>query len=72
MAENLGVIDVQRKSGETIPICLSAAIVYEGEREVASIGFFQDLREKIKMESALDRVGRLLRQHQLQLGGVRT
>ncbi|MBW1892822.1 MAG: PAS domain S-box protein [Deltaproteobacteria bacterium] len=46
-------VDVQRKSGETIPICLSAAIVYEGEHEVASIGFFHDLREKIKMEEEL-------------------
>lgn len=46
-------VDVLKKSGEIIPICLSAAIVYEGDREVASIGFFHDLREEIKMEEEL-------------------
>jgi two-component system, NtrC family, sensor kinase len=46
-------VDVLRKNGEIIPICLSAAIVYEGDREVASIGFFHDLREEIKMEEEL-------------------
>ncbi len=43
-----------------IPINISAAIVYEGEREVASVGIFTDLREKLKME-------RELQEAQLQL-----
>lgn len=40
-------------SGEEIPINMSAAIVYEEGREVASVGVFQDLRERIKIEKEL-------------------
>ena len=37
-------IEVLRKNGEPVPISLNAAIVYEGDKEVASIGFFHDLK----------------------------
>ena len=37
--------DVLNKDGERIPINLNAAIVYEDEREIATIGFLHDLRE---------------------------
>ncbi len=47
--------EVQGKSGETIPISLNAAIVYEGDEEVASIGFFHDLREEIRIKSDLEK-----------------
>lgn len=40
-------------SGEEIPVDLTAAIIYEGEREVATVGLFNDLREKIKQEQAM-------------------
>jgi two-component system NtrC family sensor kinase len=46
-------VDLLRKDGSTVPISLSAAIVYQGEREVATVGFFYDLREKIRMEAEL-------------------
>ncbi len=46
-------VDLLRKDGTTVPISLSAAIVYEGEREVATVGFFYDLREKLRMETEL-------------------
>jgi len=39
--------------GEEIPINMSAAIIYEEDREVASVGIFQDLRERIKIEREL-------------------
>ena len=39
--------------GEEIPINMSASIMYEGGREVASVGIFQDLRERIKIEKEL-------------------
>ncbi|MCX5884882.1 MAG: PAS domain S-box protein [Proteobacteria bacterium] len=39
--------------GEEIPVELSASIVYEGDKEVASLGIFTDLREKIKIEDEL-------------------
>lgn len=48
------------KTGESIPINISAAIIYEKNREIASFGIFTDLREKVKME-------RKLQETQLQL-----
>jgi len=41
------------KFGEHIPVNISAAIVYENSREIASVGFFYDLREKIRAEKKL-------------------
>jgi two-component system NtrC family sensor kinase len=41
------------KNNEEIPVSLSASIVYEGEKELASLGIFTDLREKITMEKEL-------------------
>jgi two-component system NtrC family sensor kinase len=42
------------KSGENIPVHISAAIVFEGEEEIASVGIFTDLRERIKMQQQLE------------------
>lgn len=41
------------KNREEIPVSLSASIVYEGTKEVASLGVFTDQRDKIKMEKEL-------------------
>lgn len=41
------------RSGETIPISLSAALIYDHGREVASVGIFSDLRDRIRMEGEL-------------------
>lgn len=41
------------KEGQVMPISLNAAIIYEGEKEIATIGFFHDLREIIEMQSKL-------------------
>jgi len=41
------------KDGEEIPVSLSASIVYEGGQEIASLGIFTDLRQKIKIEKEL-------------------
>ena len=48
-------VDVVNKSGERIPINLNAAIVFEGEREVATIGFFHDLREINRVKAELEK-----------------
>jgi PAS domain S-box-containing protein len=48
-------VDFLRKDGETIPISLNAAIVYEGEQEVATIGFFHDLRERRRIQKELEK-----------------
>ena len=42
--------------GEEIPMELSAAIIYEGGKEVATMGIFNDLREKIAQEEKIKEV----------------
>ncbi|MFZ7126563.1 MAG: two-component system sensor histidine kinase NtrB [Desulfobacterales bacterium] len=48
-------VEFLRKDGEVIPVSLNAAVVYEKEQEVATIGFFHDLRETLKMKKELER-----------------
>ncbi|MDP2645579.1 MAG: ATP-binding protein [Desulfobacterales bacterium] len=48
-------VDVLRKDGEIIPISLNAAIVYEEDREIATIGFFHDLRESLRIKRELEK-----------------
>ena len=48
-------VDIIDKNGDIIPINLSAAIVYENEQEVATIGFFHDLREALRMQAELEK-----------------
>lgn len=45
--------EVRIASGETVPVSMTASIVYEGEREVATVGILTDLRERIRMEQRL-------------------
>lgn len=48
-------------TGERIPVTLSAAIIYEGNRETATVGIFSDLRDRISLERKLtDAEARLL------------
>ena len=49
-------VDLLGKNGKNIPISLNASIVYEGNREVATVGFFHDLRTKLFMEKKLEKV----------------
>ena len=49
-------VNVLAKNGETIPISLNAAIVYEGKKEVATIGFFHDLREELKIKDKMEKI----------------
>ncbi|MDR3556752.1 MAG: PAS domain S-box protein [Syntrophobacteraceae bacterium] len=37
-------------AGEEIPVDLTGAIIYEGDTEVATVGLFNDLREKLQQE----------------------
>ena len=48
-------VNVLRKNGEVIPISLNAAIVYEGDKEVATMGYFHDMRESLRMEAELEK-----------------
>ncbi len=45
--------EVRIASGEIVPVSMTASIVYEDEREVASVGILTDLRERIRMEQRL-------------------
>ena len=47
--------DFKRKNGEIIPIALNAAIVYEKWKESATVGFFHDLREELKIKEELEK-----------------
>ncbi len=46
---------IRAKDGSLVPIRLSAAVVKEGEQEVATVGFFYDLRERLQMERELEK-----------------
>ncbi len=45
--------EVRIASGEIVPVSMTASMVYEGEREVATVGILTDLRERIRMEQRL-------------------
>jgi PAS domain S-box-containing protein len=45
--------EIVRKDGERVPVSLSAAVVYDGEVEVATVGVFTDLRERLRIEERL-------------------
>ena len=47
-------VELVSKHGERIPVSLNASIIYEDSAEVATIGFFHDLRETQKMEQELE------------------
>jgi PAS domain S-box-containing protein len=40
-------------NGERVPVSLSAAMLYEGDAPIGSVGIFTDLREKVRMEQRL-------------------
>jgi signal transduction histidine kinase len=45
--------EVRIAGNEVVPVSMTASIVYEGEREVATVGILTDLRERIRMEQRL-------------------
>ncbi len=46
-------VEIVNKSGEKIPVEMTAAIIYENGEEEASAGIFNDLREKIQVQQRL-------------------
>ncbi|MBN1959976.1 MAG: PAS domain S-box protein [Deltaproteobacteria bacterium] len=48
------------RNGETVPVNLTAAIIYEGNREVATVSILSDLRERRRIEEKLSQVQRKL------------
>lgn len=47
-------VNLLNKRNELIPVSLNASIIYERGKEVATIGFFHDMRETLKMEKELE------------------
>lgn len=47
------------KSGEAVPVRFSCAMLYEGNKPIGSVGFFQDLREIKRLEKELIKSERL-------------
>ncbi len=47
--------EVMAKDGERVPVLLSSALIYEGERAVASVSVFSDLRERNRLEAKLSK-----------------
>ncbi len=48
-------VDFMSKQGDKIPISLYASIIYENNKEVATIGFFHDLRKRIQIQKELEK-----------------
>jgi PAS domain S-box-containing protein len=47
--------EVVAKSGEAIPVHLSAALLTEAGRETATVGVFSDLRDRLRVEAELQK-----------------
>ena len=54
------------KNSEVVPINLTAAIIYEGGEEIATVGIFTDLRERLRMEEKLEKAQQELRMNERQ------
>ncbi|MEO1481094.1 MAG: PAS domain S-box protein [Myxococcota bacterium] len=52
--------DLLAKDGASVPVNLTAATIYEAEREVAFVGIFTDLRERMRIEEKLSQAQRQL------------
>nr|WP_225937336.1 PAS domain S-box protein [Myxococcus sp. RHSTA-1-4] len=48
--------ELVHRSGERVPVSMTASIVYEGGREVFSVGIFTDLRARMQLERKLSDV----------------
>lgn len=46
-------VEILHKTGDPIPVYISAALLYEGGQETGSVGIFTDLTERKKMEKQL-------------------
>jgi PAS domain S-box-containing protein len=46
-------VEVVTRSGERVPVNMTASILYEGDREVAFVGIVTDLRDRVQLERKL-------------------
>jgi PAS domain S-box-containing protein len=45
--------NLRARDGELIPVSMTASIIYEEGREVATVGIFSDMRERLRIEERL-------------------
>ena len=45
--------EIVSKSGDRVPVNMTASIIYEGDREIATVGIFTDLRDRMQLERKL-------------------
>ncbi len=45
--------EIKGKSGDLVPVNMTASIIYEDGKEVATVGIFSDLRDRIRIEQRL-------------------
>jgi len=45
--------DIVTKDGDLVPVSLTASIIYENGREVATVGILSDLRDRLRIEQRL-------------------
>lgn len=48
--------EILNKAGDHIPVNMTASIIYEGGREIATVGIFTDLRDRLQLERKLSDV----------------
>ncbi len=53
-------LEILNKEGKNVPISLYGAIVYEDGQEVATIGYFMDLREKLRLQKQIEEIDQKL------------
>ena len=58
--------EIMTRSGELVPVNMTASIIYDDDVEVATVGIFTDLRDRIRMEQRLLSAQRLLREQEKQ------
>jgi PAS domain S-box-containing protein len=46
-------VEVLTRWGERVPVNMTASILYEGDREVATVGILTDLRDRVQLERKL-------------------
>ncbi|MCA9639551.1 MAG: PAS domain S-box protein, partial [Myxococcales bacterium] len=59
-------VDMLSRTGETIQVKLSAALILENGEPVGSVGIFTDIRERLRMEARLTRAQDELRVRERQ------
>ena len=54
------------KGGERVPVLMSAALIFDGDRPVATVGVVNDLRERARLEAKLSRAQERLQEAEKQ------